>query len=206
MRNFLIRFALAKLIRFWVRMISDRFGLTKVMNPSSLFHHSEKGYNMQASYRYDDSVGNAGRLLVTWRCTPCDDGRWGTSDSFEENRFWSWYRPINFTRIFKPQTTYFRMFARTFESMLCRGSNIRVKVLGRHPVHSQRNLVVFSIRVRLESNRTEISSNRTHLWITPFWNRIYWLEVEKSYIYSEYRVLSIFFCGVRGVSCVCAGN
>ena len=37
-------------------------------------------------------------------------------------------------------TTYFRTFVRTFESMLCRGSNIRVKVIGRYPDHSKRSL------------------------------------------------------------------
>ena len=30
-------------------------------------------------------------------------------------------------------TTYFRTFLRTFESTLCRGSNIRVKAIGRYP-------------------------------------------------------------------------
>ena len=32
-------------------------------------------------------------------------------------------------------TTYFRTFVRSFENMLCRGSNIGVKVIGRYPDH-----------------------------------------------------------------------
>ena len=48
-----------------------------------------------------------------------------------DRRYWSGYTGLLLSREYlSHDTTYFRMSARAFESMLWRGSNIRVKVIG----------------------------------------------------------------------------
>ena len=56
---------------------------------------------------------------------------------------WSGYRLLLPRECSSHVTTYSRMSARTFENMLCRGSNIRAESKRQYPDHSQRSLVLY---------------------------------------------------------------
>ena len=55
--------------------------------------------------------------------------------------YWSEYHLLLSRECLSHDTAYFRISSRTFESMLWRGSNIRVEIIGRYPDHTQRSLV-----------------------------------------------------------------
>ena len=67
---------------------------------------------------------------------------------------WSGYRLLLSRKSSSRVTIYFRTFVRTFESMLCRGSNICVKVIGRYTDQYMCARCVFAGQIGLGIGRT----------------------------------------------------
>ena len=66
--------------------------------------------------------------------------------------YWSGYRLLLSRECLSHVTTYFRLSARTFESILCRGSNIRVNVIGgTRTTHHSISIHLFSRIVQIET-------------------------------------------------------